>query len=280
MTRGAAMNGSRESPCIPPHIPPCIAEALEGVNDALAWRLSSVGQSGAAVWRVRDPRGGPDHYLKHGVGDVAAAVRAEAARLRWLAGRVAVPELIAFTEEADAVWLLTAALPGRTAWEVLDAGDEDGGAVVDAIAACLHEWHALAPKDCPFDASAPQRLAAARARIDAGLVDVDDFDPDRVGWSAEQVWDALAALPLPSAPPVVTHGDFSLDNILIVDGLVSGCIDVGRVGLADRYQDIAILWNCLGEFGPHLQARMLAALGEGSGDRARIDFHLLLDELF
>ena len=69
-------------------------------------------------------------------------------------------------------------------------------------------------------------------------------------------------------------------GVLIADGGVSGCIDVGRAGLADRYQDIAILWNCLGEFGPHLQSRLLAALGEGSRDRARIDFHLLLDELF
>lgn len=200
--------------------------------------------------------------------------------MRWLAGRVAVPELVAFVDEADAAWLLTAALPGRTAWEVLDAGDEDAGTVVVAIAACLREWHALAPQDCPFDASAPQRLAKARARIDAGLVDADDFDPERAGWSAEQVWDALVALPLPSAPPVVTHGDFSLDNILIADGVVTGCIDVGRAGLADRYQDIAILWNGLGEFGPHLQSRLLAALGQGSGDQALIDFHLLLDELF
>lgn len=280
MTRGATVDGSRESTCSPPQVPPCIAEALPAAGDALAWTLSSVGQSGAAVWRVRDLRGGRDHYLKHGAGDVAAAVREEAARLRWLAGRVAVPELIAFAGEADAAWLLTAALPGRTAWEVLDASHDAAGTVVDTIAACLQEWHALAPKDCPFDASAPQRLAAARAQIDAGLVDTDDFDSERTGWSAEQVWDALAALPLPSAPQVVTHGDFSLDNILIADGGVSGCIDVGRAGLADRYQDIAILWNCLGEFGPHLQRRLLAALGEGSGDRARIDFHLLLDELF
>ena len=280
MTRGATVDGSRETPASPPCVPPCIAEALPGASDALAWMQSSVGQSGAAVWRLRDLRGGRDHYLKHGTGDVAAALCEEAARLHWLAGRVAVPELIAFADEADAAWLLTAALPCRTAWEILDAGDADAGAVVDAIAACLQEWHTLAPKDCPFNASAPQRLAAARDRIDAELVDTDDFDSERTGWSAEQVWDALAALPLPSAPRVVTHGDFSLDNILIADGRVSGCIDVGRAGLADRYQDIAILWNCLGEFGPHLQSRLLAALGEGSGDRARIDFHLLLDELF
>ncbi len=62
--------------------------------------------------------------------------------------------------------------------------------------------------------------------------------------------------------------------------MVTGCIDLGRAGLADRYQDIAILWNSLGAFGADLQSRLPAALGEGTGDRARIDFHLLLDELF
>lgn len=59
-------------------------------------------------------------------------------------------------------------------------------------------------------------------------------------------------LPLAS-DPVVTHGDYSLDNLLPHEGDVVGCIDAGRVGIADRYQDVAILWNCVGEFGTALQ---------------------------
>jgi hypothetical protein len=66
------------------------------------------------------------------------------------------------------------------------------------------------------------RLRAARARIDAGLVNEDDFDEERAGWSAAEVWDALQAL-LPLAPdPVVTHGDYSLDNLFFQDGAVTG----------------------------------------------------------
>jgi len=33
---------------------------------------------------------------------------------------------------------------------------------------------------------------------------------------------------------VVTHGDLSLDNILLQEGKVVGVIDVARVGIADR----------------------------------------------
>ncbi|MCY3126397.1 hypothetical protein ECE26_17640, partial [Acinetobacter baumannii] len=42
-------------------------------------------------------------------------------------------------------------------------------------------------------------------------------------------------------------------NLIFDEGKLIGCIDVGRVGIADRYQDLAILWNCLGEFSPSLQ---------------------------
>lgn len=86
---------------------------------------------------------------------------------------------------------------------------------------------------------------------------------------------------LPLAPdPVVTHGDFSLDNLLIVEGKVVGCIDVGRAGIADRYQDLAVLWNCLEEFEPSLQERLVAQYGIADPDRRKLQFHLLLDELF
>ena len=79
---------------------------------------------------------------------------------------------------------------------------------------------------------------------------------------------------------VFTHGDFTLDNLLIEGGAVVGCIDVGRAGVADRYQDLALLWNCLGEFGLDLQARLFAQYGIDRPDPRRMGFHLLLDELF
>ncbi|CAA9250879.1 MAG: Aminoglycoside 3'-phosphotransferase _ APH(3')-I [uncultured Chloroflexia bacterium] len=79
---------------------------------------------------------------------------------------------------------------------------------------------------------------------------------------------------------VVAHGDFSLDNLLVVNSEVIGCIDVGKLGVADRYQDIAILWNGLGEFGEPIRNRLLTAYGIPHPDRGKLQFHLLLDELF
>jgi aminoglycoside 3'-phosphotransferase-1 len=113
-----------------------------------------------------------------------------------------------------------------------------------------------------------------------GLVDADDFDDERKGLSAEQVWKEMHALLPLSSDPVVTHGDFSLDNLIFDKGELAGCIDVGRVGIADRYQDLAILWNCLGEFSPSLQKRFLQKYGMTYPDMNKLQFHLMLDEFF
>ncbi len=265
----------REEPCDPVAVPAGLAEAVAGYR----WARDRVGEAGAAVYRLHGRAGAPDLYLKNGTGAVADDVTDERQRLAWLAGQVPVPAVRHFERTADAAWLLTTALPGRTAWQVLTEDPDQHGAVVEALAVALRRLHAIPVATCPFDADHRLRLAAARARIDAGLVEEEDFDEARAGWTAQQVWQAMQAL-LPLAPdPVVTHGDYSLDNMLVVDGVVTGLIDVGRAGVADRWQDLAIMWSCLGEFDPALQAQFLAAYGV-MVDEPKRTFHLLLDEMF
>lgn len=266
----------RETACMPAAAPSGFAAEVAGYR----WARDRVGESGGTIHRLYGKAGAPDLFLKQGEGTIADDIVAEMARLRWLTGRVAVPELIRFEATADAASLLATALPGRTAWQMLNADPARGGEVVDALVDFLRSLHAIPVSDCPFDSGLAVRLAAARARIDAGLVDTDDFDDARQGWSAEQVWDAMQRL-LPFTPdPVVTHGDFSLDNLLIDDGRVVGCIDLGRVGVADRYQDLAILGHCLDEFDGDLTQRMFERYGIARPDRRRIDVHLMLDVFF
>ncbi|MDU3160145.1 MAG: phosphotransferase, partial [Hafnia alvei] len=100
------------------------------------------------------------------------------------------------------------------------------------------------------------------------------------GCSVEQVWEKMHTLLPFSSVPVVTHGDFSLDNIIFCNDEIVGCLDVGRVGIADQYQDLAILWNCLGEFSHSLQNRLFQQYGIPQPDEKKLQFHLMLDEFF
>jgi aminoglycoside 3'-phosphotransferase-1 len=141
-------------------------------------------------------------------------------------------------------------------------------------------------ESCPFINDHHRRLIRARAHLDAGRVDEDDFGAMHDGWSAQQVWNAMVALLPIDVDPVVTHGDFSLDNVIVTkneatgDYQVVGCLDVGRAGVADQYQDLAILHDCLGEFGSELQGRVFTQFGIAKVDDAKLRFHLALDEFF
>ncbi|MDN2709612.1 APH(3')-I family aminoglycoside O-phosphotransferase [Janthinobacterium sp. SUN118] len=266
---------NREKACAAVQMPASLSAELAGYE----WGRDTVGASGGAVYRLHSKAHRPELFLKHGKDAIADDIADEMVRLRWLRGYVPVPAVVHFTRADDEAWLLMTPVPGKTAYQILEAYPERRTAVVDAIAAFLRQIHAIPISDCPFTSEHGYRLVRARTRIDAGLVDEDDFDDEREGWTAEQVWDAMQAL-LPLAPdPVVTHGDFSLDNMLI-DGEAFACIDVGRAGIADRYQDLAIAWNCLAEFGAPLQQRFLEQYGVLEPDRHKLHFHLMLDELF
>ncbi|WP_373486546.1 APH(3') family aminoglycoside O-phosphotransferase [Blastomonas sp.] len=241
---------------------------------------SLVGESGCKVLRLDDHEGQTVAYLKHGKGVLSDAVADEMTRLRWLHSRLPVPEIIRFIATQDECWLMTKALSGESARALLDKRRDDRELVIDALADFLRVVHALPVVECPFDTRLERRLIEGRARIDAGLVNEADFDQEQQEWSAEDVWEAIQAH-LPLKPDlVVTHGDFSLDNVLFEGGRISGCIDVGGAGLADRYHDLAICWSDLAEYGVHAQERLLKRYGVGEGDRRKLQTYQLLNELF
>ncbi|MBL0940404.1 MAG: aminoglycoside 3'-phosphotransferase [Gemmatimonadaceae bacterium] len=255
--------------------PTSIEQALQG------YRRTPVetGESGGHVFRC-DARDRPTLYLKGGDGEVAGDITHEMLRLTWLKRRILCPDVQSFIRDGDSAWLLTTAIPGTPAAAYLETRPESRHKTIGSIAEFLRGMHALPIADCPFHAGHQFRMAHARRNIDTGVVDESDFDDARTGWTAEHVWQSMIELlPLPFEQ-VVTHGDFSLDNILIVDDHVTGCIDVGRLGVADPYQDLAILWNSLGEFGEEAQRQLFEAYGIAAPDQARIEFHLCLDECF
>ncbi|OAN58317.1 APH(3') family aminoglycoside O-phosphotransferase [Sphingomonas sp. TDK1] len=266
-------NMVREAAIAAGMVPEGLAAAVAGRR----WFRDCVGESGCAVYRLT-ASGEVDLYLKVAETETLSDLVDEMVRLRWLDGRFPVPKLRHFLLEA-AGWMLTERLPGQTAYQLLEADLAAAPALAAALGRFLRQLHALPAERCPFNADHQLRMAAARDRMEAGLVAEDEFDDARLGKTAREVWEEMLAAMPADFDRVVTHGDFSLDNIFIVDGQVTGCIDLGRVGLADPWQDLAILWNSLKEFGEEAATAMLQAYGIPM-DPAKLDFHLRLDEFF
>lgn len=89
----------------------------------------------------------------------------------------------------------------------------------------------------------------------------------------------------PSEELCFTHGDYFLPNIFIDGNFVTGFIDLGRAGIADKWQDIAL---CVRSIGYNLRncdgkdryVDMLFEHLKIEPDWEKINYYILLDELF
>jgi aminoglycoside 3'-phosphotransferase I len=260
-------------------VPIALPDSVRSAITGYAWTPVPDGESGGDVFRLT----APDHptlYLKCGTGRVAHAITAEMARLEWLAQRLPVPAVRLFVRAPEEAYLLTTAVPGTSASEYLVSHPERQAETVTSLAHFLRVVHSLPLAECPFHAGHAHRLAMAWDNFKAGFVDTDDFDEEHEGWTAEQVWSEMEGLLPLTFECVVTHGDFSLDNVFVDEGRVTGCIDVGRVGVADPYQDLAILWHNLAPFGEAARRALWPAYGIRAPDIRKLQFHLCLDEFF
>ncbi|TDB73914.1 APH(3') family aminoglycoside O-phosphotransferase [Micromonospora sp. KC723] len=234
----------------------------------MVWERVTAGRSGARVSR----RNGV--YRKEST-DPRIDLAGEGARLEWLRRQgVPAPEVL----DCRPGLLVTAEVPGRSAadpWPV-----ESRARVVDALAELTRALHALPIADCPFD----RRLAVTVPEAMSADVDLAGPSAEHQGRSrAELVAELLATRPR-HEDLVVCHGDLCVPNVLLDPDTckVSGVIDAGRLGVADRWVDLAIATRSLTidlnpQYGPWAADRYLARYGVRP-DQSKIRFYRLLDE--
>ncbi len=244
---------------------------------AYRWEGETIGCSTAAVFRLT-ANGHPVLFAKTEPAGPHGELPDEAARLRWLsANGVACPEVLAETREAGRDWLLLSAIPGR---DLVSSPHLDPGRIVAIAADALRALHRLDAATCPFDRRLERSIALAHARVRAGLIDEDDFDDERLGRSAVDLFEELQEHRPHDEDLVVTHGDACLPNLIADDGRFAGFVDCARAGVADRHQDLALAaWSIRHNLGEAWVTPFLSRYG-GVVDPGRLAFYRLLDEFF
>ncbi len=241
------------------------------------WQKDDLGCSGAHIFRLVRPDGS-SWYLKTAVGCPADELQTEAAVMMWLANKLPVPHCLHVDKVGERAFLLMTAVPGTDITHFNDKSDEAKETAVRLLAEGLRLVHSLPMAGCPFDQSVAAKMATARQRMAAGLVDEGDFDTDR---TTADIYQELLVTQPDQEDLVFTHGDYCLPNVMVGDGRVTGFIDLGRAGVADRYQDLALCTRSLTHnFGPGWDARFLAHYGLLQADEAKLTFYRLLDEFF
>ena len=261
-------------------LPRLPADLHDEIGGDAAWEAVALGHSGMSVFRVTSAMG-EARYLKIGEHAAAAEVMAEAARLEWLTGRLPVPRVLHASEEDGRTFLLMSAVPGYVTCDPCVAADVPR--VVRLLAEGMRMLHTLDCSQCPFDERLDVKIAAAHERVMSGAVDEEDFDDIRLGRSAAALFTELVATRPATEALVFTHGDYCLPNILIdpEQDAITGFIDLGRAGVADRYQDIALAARSIKyNFGGEWVSLLFDAYGLDPVDHAKIAYYQLLDEFF
>ena len=241
-----------------------------------ATRLVWQNEVGGLTFEIGD--GDQSFFVKWLPAERAAGISAEAARLLWAAAFVVVPHVIDHHRDATGAWLATTRIPGESA--ISDRWKADPATAVRAIGEGLRSLHERLPTaTCPFSWSAAERVADARRRAATGELDPRRWDPIHRSLRLETALALAADIP-PVDALVVCHGDTCPPNtILTEDGRCTGHVDLGTLGLADRWADLAVAtWSTEWNYGPGWEQALLDAYGIRP-DPERSSYYRLLWDL-
>jgi kanamycin kinase len=254
-------------------VPACVDREYPHWTAELVWQ-----QRFGCVYRLTAPDARVQ-FLKLSSGPRGPALEREAQRLRWAGSYLAVPEVVASGREGGVDWLITSGLPGRdgVSPELLAKPE----ALVAALARGLRRFHdALPVAACPFDLRLDAALEQVRRRADEGLiVPEEDFEYEFAGMSLETALSRVHDGRPSEQDFVVCHGDYCFPNVLIADGEVVAYLDLGELGVADRWYDLAAAtWSTVWNVGPGYEELFLRTYGVAP-DLERIAYYRLLRSL-
>ncbi|MCG5119200.1 APH(3'') family aminoglycoside O-phosphotransferase [Streptomyces sp. T7(2022)] len=249
------------------------------------WSPVTAGESGADVFRSADGA----RYAKCVGPEGAAELAEERDRAAWLRGQgLPGPRVLDWRAWEAGACLVTGAVPGVPADQV---PAEELAAAWGRIADAVRRLHEVPVSACPFGRRLDAMVAVAREVVARDAVNPEFLSDEQRGTPGPELLDRLTGQLGPrreqeAADLVVCHGDLCLPNIVLDPKTldVSGFIDLGRLGVADRHADLALLLANARETWPDEErARGAdAAFAERYGlapDPDRLRFYLRLDPL-
>lgn len=259
-----------------------IPQEIKNLIQGKRYAIDEVGMSGSTILMFNDM---VLKIQKHSV-----EVDSEIQIMKWLKEKVPAPQVLFHMFEEDKSYLLMTKIDGKMSCD--NDYLENCDVMVDVLVSALKRLWEVDISSCSSDWTLKNKLKEAKMRVENNLVDEDDVDPNTFGENGfkdpQALYDWLVANQ-PEEDLVLSHGDFCLPNIFIKDNQLAGYIDLGRMGKADRWQDIALCYRSLrdnmnGSYGGKVHKDFDPdILFEKLGieiDVEKLKYYLLLDELF
>lgn len=248
------------------------------------------GASGAGLYEISGP------FFKDAILkvdpfiDLAQSLEIEVKLIQWLKSQTHVPSVLYFDRVRDFVnqayeVFVMSKLEGKNlkVWR----HEWDKHEVARIYAGALRALHELPFDDCPVWVDLEARLEEVKLKIEMGSYDTDDFEEQFKGVPVQTLLSELVDKKPTKLDLVCAHGDYCLDNIMAkaIEGAgltFTGFIDMGRGGVQDRYQDIALaLRSVRKHLGKTYEETFLQAYGLIDAlDVDKVHYYILLDEFF
>ena len=258
-----------------------IPEAIQRHTDGKKFICDDIGKSDSSIYIYDDMVLKADRNIQN--AEICIKVT------EWLDGRLPVPEIIEHEVHDGISYLLMTRIKGQMACDpyFMERPQELYGHLAESI----RKLWSIDISDCPVDRNIGAELREAEYRVENGLVNMSLCEPETFGKGGfRDPQDLLKWLEdnKPESDPVLSHGDLCLPNIFVNYNKISGLIDTGDMGTADRWRDLSLCYRSLkhnadGTFGMRyegIEPNMLFYELGITPDREKLRYYLLLDELF
>lgn len=200
----------------------------------------------------------------------------------WLEGKLPVPKVLYFEQYEETSFLLMTEVRGDVGY-VYYQKHRDPKKMVQIYSEGIRLLQSVDILDCPFASETDFRLNELEYLLRNNLADInienwEDGTPFR---DPDELY-AFLKEHKPNEELVFSHGDFGDSNILVAHNQISGFIDLGRGGKADKWCDIALcvrsIQHDMGNDREYLD--LFFDLLDIEPDWDKIRYYILLDELF
>ena len=208
----------------------------------------------------------------------------ECEMLKWLQGKLPVPKIISIVQKDEYNYLLMSKIKGEmTCSEELLKTPEK---IIPLVAEALRMMWSVDISGCPVNNSVDSMLESAKNRILNNEVDfpeegVTTLDKTRTFHNPNELYEYLELNKPTHEELVFSHGDFCMPNIMIENNDISGFVDLGRSGISNKWNDIALFTRSL-EYNVGKRPDLIDLLFKELKivpDHSLIEYFILLDEL-
>lgn len=259
-----------------------LPNGIKNLIDEEEYSFDNVGMSESTIIMFRDK------ILK--IQTISEESLNEYHMLAWLKDKVPVPKVLGFERDEHKNYLLMTKLTGEMS--CADKYLKNPDQLTTILAEALQMLWKVDISNCPYIYNLDKKLLMAKYNVENNLVDMDDIELGTFGENGFN--DPFRLLEWlnnnkPKEELVLSHGDFCLPNIFLSNGKVSGYIDLGMTGIADKWQDIALCYRSLlhnfegkytGKQYQGFNVDILFKKLEVAPNWDKIRYYILLDELF